>query len=128
LGILSQTTQNSEGFAQFVSRAVELILTSIGEMRVVNTICSATAKRQAAAVALVKKVDLMLVVGGYNSANTRHLAETCSNLGVETHHIEAASELDKSWFRGKLRIGITAGASTPDGAVNEVVLRLSELT
>jgi 4-hydroxy-3-methylbut-2-enyl diphosphate reductase len=72
-------------------------------------------------------VDLMLVIGGRNSANTRHLAEVCQQEGVETHHIETAAELEAQWFDGRERVGVTAGASTPDSAVEAVVRRIQEL-
>jgi 4-hydroxy-3-methylbut-2-enyl diphosphate reductase len=69
----------------------------------------------------------MVVVGGHNSANSRHLAEVCREAGVETHHIETAAELEGQWLIGRERVGITAGASTPDWAVEEVVRCLREL-
>ena len=76
-------------------------------------------KRQDSALELAKKVDLMIVVGGYNSANTKRLKEICSNI-VETKHIETAEELDKEWFKNKKIIGLTAGASTPDWVIKRV--------
>ena len=66
----------------------------------------------------------MLVIGGYHSANTRHLAAACAAAGAETHHIETAAELDSSWFTGRGRIGVTAGASTPDQIIDEVLAKL----
>lgn len=126
LGVLSQTTQSPADFARFVKQLVDLTLPTTSELRIVNTICDATRKRQAAALELARGVELMLVVGGRNSANTRHLAEICANAGVETHHIETAAELNPSWFVGRHRIGVTAGASTPDEAIDEVIARLQQ--
>ena len=123
LGILSQTTQSEAPFREFVKRITDLTFPGLWELRVVNTLCNETKKRQEAALKLAHRNDMVIVVGGLNSANTRHLAEICSPL-VETHHIEQASEIKKSWLRGKQRIGITAGASTPDTAIEEVIARL----
>jgi len=127
VGILSQTTQSFSAFHNFVSSFVQTHLESIAELRVVNTICDATRKHQEAALELARRSDLMLVVGSRGSANTKRLAELCSAL-VETHHIETAQEIDPKWLSGKVeRIGITAGASTPDEVIDEVVSRLREM-
>ena len=69
----------------------------------------------------------MLVIGGHDSANTKHLAEICSSTGVKTLHIESAEELDSSWYHGQSYIGITAGASTPDWVIKEVIQKLEQL-
>ncbi len=121
LGILSQTTQREDQFADFISQLLKSDIASMSEIRVYNTICDATAKRQAAALELAAKVDLMVVIGGYESANTKRLAEICSSVGIETWHIERAEELDLPKLYGKNHVGITAGASTPDWVIHEVV-------
>jgi len=126
LGILSQTTQSRTQFAEFVDRVIGIVFPHVQELRVINTLCEETQKRQRAALELAEKSDLVIVVGGRNSANTQHLAEVCSPL-VETHPIEAATEIDESWISGKRHIGITAGASTPDEAIQEVTLKLQSL-
>ena len=124
VGILSQTTQSFPAFHSFVSSFIQKHLERIAELRVVNTICDATRKHQEAALELAKRSDVMLVVGSRGSANTKRLAELCSVV-VDTHHIETAREIDPSWFTGKDgHIGITAGASTPDEVIDEVVSRL----
>lgn len=128
LGILSQTTQSPLKFAQFVSRWTEDLLPQLKELRVINTICEATKKRQNAARKLAQRADMMIVIGGKNSANSRRLAELCSSVGVETHHIETAAEIQEAWLTGKKHIGITAGASTPDEVIAEVERRLKEMT
>jgi 4-hydroxy-3-methylbut-2-en-1-yl diphosphate reductase len=76
---------------------------------------------------MARESDLVIVVGGFNSANTRHLAEICSPV-AETWLIESAAEIKPGWVKGKKRIGVTAGASTPDEAIDEVIKRLEELT
>ena len=127
LGILSQTTQSRTQFAEFVDRVIGIVFPHVHELRIINTLCEETQKRQKAALKLAEMSDLVIVVGGRNSANTQHLAEVCSPL-VETHAIEAATELKKRWISGKRYIGITAGASTPDEAIQEVILKLQSLT
>jgi 4-hydroxy-3-methylbut-2-enyl diphosphate reductase len=127
IGILSQTTQSFAGFARFVADFVQSDFALFSELRVVNTVCDATRKRQQAALELAKQVDMMVVVGGRSSANTQRLAEISSSVGVETHQIETAGEIDPAWLIDHYRVGVTAGASTPDYAIDEVMARLKYL-
>jgi (E)-4-hydroxy-3-methyl-but-2-enyl pyrophosphate reductase len=127
VAVISQTTQSPARFAAFVARLLEQHLDRINELRVINTLCGVTANQQTAARELAQEVNLMLVIGGRNSANTRHLVEICQQEGVETHHIETAVELEPDWFDGRKRVGVTAGASTPASAVEAVVQRIQEL-
>ncbi len=127
LGVLSQTTQNPEQYALFLKSLVDNCLGSIAELRIINTICPATRKRQAAALELAGKADLMIVIGDRSSANTRYLAKSCASSGVETHLIDGAEEIDPAWLKGKRHLGITAGASTPDSTIEEVLLKLQSL-
>jgi len=127
LAVISQTTQSSQRFAAFISRLLEERVKEIGELRVVNTLCDVTSNQQAAARELAQEVDLMLVVGGKSSANTRHLLEVCQDEGAAAYHIESAAELEAGWFRGCRRVGVTAGASTPDSAVEAVVERIQAI-
>ena len=99
----------------------------INELRVINTICPETDERYHAARELSAECDLLIVIGGRNSANTRRLAQTCTSTGVETHHVETAAEIDPAWLEGKECVGVTAGASTPDESIDEVVERLRDL-
>jgi 4-hydroxy-3-methylbut-2-enyl diphosphate reductase len=126
LGIISQTTQTRTAFIEFVGQLVGMVGPEIKEMRLVNTLCQVTQAQQEAAMRLARRSQLMVVIGGSNSANTRHLVETCSSL-VETHLVERADEVDESWFAGKHYVGITAGASTPDEAVEELIAKLRSL-
>jgi (E)-4-hydroxy-3-methyl-but-2-enyl pyrophosphate reductase len=126
IGVISQTTQSQAAFAEFTRKLMIALFPRVQEMRVINTLCRATQRRQQAAVTLAKRSQLMIVVGGYNSANTRRLAEACSPI-VETHLVERAALVDASWLVGKRRIGIAAGASTPDEAVDELVDELTSL-
>ena len=123
LGVLSQTTQIPAHFTEFIKKLFNAAFTRDSEMRIIDTICHDIRERQAAALKLADKVDLMLVVGGHHSANTNRLAELCSTV-TETHLIETAEEIQPSWLQGKHHIGITAGASTDEQTVNEVLMTL----
>ncbi|MGE9840578.1 4-hydroxy-3-methylbut-2-enyl diphosphate reductase [Selenomonas bovis] len=115
LGIISQTTFSGERFREIVSA----LLDKSRDIRVMRTICTATDQRQRAARELASKVDVMLVIGGKNSANTTRLAQLCAKI-CRTYHIETAEELQPAWFDNIEKIGITAGASTPDWIIKEV--------
>lgn len=123
IGILSQTTQVPDQFTDFVKNLIDNAFTRDSEMRIIDTICHDIRQRQAAAIALAGQVDLMLVVGGHHSANTNRLAELCSRI-TETHLIETAADIHPSWTEGKNRIGVTAGASTAEQTVDEVLMAL----
>lgn len=123
VGLLAQTTQD---FTNFRDCAGEL-LGRVRELRVYNTICTATEKRMAAAIELAESVQLMLVIGGKNSANTKRLAQVCRATGVPTYHIETEAELDPDWFSGIEHVGVTAGASTPKWMIEGVVSKMMEL-
>jgi 4-hydroxy-3-methylbut-2-enyl diphosphate reductase len=127
IAVLSQTTETEERFASFVGHLLEGHLKGIRELRVINTLCNATTSQQAAARDLARRVDVMIVVGGRESANTRRLADVAREEGAETHHIESSSEIERDWLRDREKVGVTAGASTPDEAVDAVVARLREL-
>jgi 4-hydroxy-3-methylbut-2-enyl diphosphate reductase len=126
IGILSQTTQVPANFTEFVKKIIEITLQKDTEIRIIDTICYDSQERQAAALELARRADLMLVVGGRSSANTNRLAELCSEL-TETHLIETADEIEPSWVEGKELIGVTAGASTAEESVDEVIKRLEEM-
>jgi len=127
IGILSQTTETEARFSSFVKKVLEVNMDRISELRVVNTLCHATTAQQAATIHLAGQVDLMIVVGGRESANTRHLADVSRECGVETYHIETSAEIEQAWLRGRACVGVTAGASTPDEDIDAVVQRLEEL-
>lgn len=126
LGIISQTTQNKTYFTNFVNQVITTFIPKTSEIRIINTLCQAIGTRLEAAIKLAQKSQLIIVIGGRNSANTKRLAEACSAI-VETHPVETAEEIRKSWLTGKHHIGITAGASTPDEAIQEVIAKLNSL-
>ena len=115
LGIVSQTTFSAKRFQTIVSRLLE----KSREIKILRTICTATDLRQKAALELAENVDMMLVIGGKNSANTSRLAQICATK-CKTYHIETVAELQDDWMKGVNKIGITAGASTPDWIIKEV--------
>ncbi len=124
VGLVVQTTQTEERLQQVVS----LMLPHVHELRVYNTICAATRERQEAAAELAADCDVMIVIGGKNSGNTRRLADICSGLCLNTHHIQSSDELEPSWFENAKHIGITAGASTPQSHIQRVVQAIEQLT
>lgn len=123
MGVVAQTTQSFE----HLNEVVEACLARGGETRVYNTICDATAVRQEEAKKLASEVDCMIVIGGFNSANTKRLAQICRELLPRTHHIETAGQIDPAWFEGVQRVGVTAGASTPKWLIDEVTARISAI-
>lgn len=127
VGVMVQTTHKMEDFAKFVANLMLLGRDRNFELHVVNTLCHATTGQQEAAAALATTVDVMVVVGGKKSANTRHLREVCEEQGVVAHQIEGPDELQATWFEGVIRVGLTAGASTPDYSIDDVEARIHEL-
>jgi 4-hydroxy-3-methylbut-2-enyl diphosphate reductase len=123
IGVVAQTTQSFDNLQQVVAAC----LRKGGEIRVFNTICDATSVRQNEARELASRVDSMVVIGGFNSANTCRLAELCQEIQPRTHHIETDEELDPAWFQGCRTVGVTAGASTPKWLIDRVVARLQEM-
>ena len=123
LGLLSQTTQVPAHFAGFTKKIIDLALNKDSEIRIIDTICHDIRERQAAALELAHRADLMLVVGGRSSANTNRLAELCAQV-TETHLIETAAEIKSAWLKGKKLVGVTAGASTDERTVDEVMQKL----
>lgn len=116
VGLVCQTTQPQENLTLVVAALLPLVKV----LKVYNTICNATRERQTETDYLARKVDLLLVVGGKDSANTRKLAEIGASL-TPTYHIESIKEINPQWLREKKLIGVTAGASTPQEQISEVV-------
>lgn len=123
VGVVVQTTQSPERLAALVAA----LAPRVRELRVHNTICHATEKRQQAATAMAAAVDLVIVVGGRNSGNTSRLAELCTVVQPHTHHVEEANEILPEWLSGVQIVGVTAGASTPPEQIEAVVHRLEEI-
>ncbi|NQU18168.1 MAG: 4-hydroxy-3-methylbut-2-enyl diphosphate reductase [Candidatus Saganbacteria bacterium] len=117
VGVVAQTTQSDENFNSIVS----FLQSKVKDLIVHKTICGATQKRQKAAIDLARKVDVMLIIGDRMSANTKRLTELCAKTGTPAHQIQTKAELKPQFLSGKDKIGITAGASTPDWVIEEVV-------
>ncbi|MCF7974884.1 MAG: 4-hydroxy-3-methylbut-2-enyl diphosphate reductase [Phycisphaerae bacterium] len=124
LGIVSQTTQSPEQFSAMLGAIAG---GNFRELHVINTLCRESRKRQEAAVALCKKVDIMFVLGGLHSANTARLAEMCQKFNRHTYHLQNWTDLDTGLLTGKSSVGVTAGASTPDRIIDEFVRHLESL-
>jgi 4-hydroxy-3-methylbut-2-enyl diphosphate reductase len=127
LGVLSQTTQIPTHFTEFVMKLVDSAFTKDSELRIIDTICHDSRQRQAVALELASRVDLMFVIGGHASANAHHLVELCS-LATRTYLVETAEEIQRAWLQGQRHAGVTAGASTDEQTIYEVLMKLKTLT
>ena len=123
VAVLAQTTEKECRFAEIVDYLKEKVF----DLEVLSTICSATKIRQEATRRLAQKVDVMLVIGGKHSSNTKKLAEISKACNVNTYLIEEAKEIQACWFKNKLNVGVTAGASTPDWIIKEVTIQMEEI-
>ncbi len=123
LGVIAQTTQSLGLLKEIVSACLE----RSKELRVFNTICHATTLRQKEAIAIAKKVDCMIVVGGHNSGNTQRLASICREIQPRTYHIEEARELRPEWFAHSAKVGLTAGVSAPRWLIEEAEKEIRRL-
>ncbi len=122
VGLVTQTTQKAEDFAAVVGE----ISKTVFDLRAFNTICNATDELQQAAIEMAQKVDVAIIVGGRQSANTARLRLICEETGIPAYHVETAEEIDESWLVNANTIGVTAGASTPDWLIEAVVKRLND--
>lgn len=121
LGIVCQTTQSPDHFGRMLGAVGR---SSFRELKVINTLCEEAIKRQQSAVQLCKEVDIMFVLGGLESANTRRLADLCKKENSETFHLQNWDGLDKEILFGKNIAGVTAGASTPEWIIAKFVKNL----
>jgi len=118
LGIVAQTTHSPEHVADMIA---EILKRPYREVKIVNTLCLEVTRRQEAAMSLAEEVDVMFVLGGLNSANTREMARLCREKGCETYHIETWDQFQPAMVAGKAVAGVTAGASTPDDVIHAFV-------
>jgi (E)-4-hydroxy-3-methyl-but-2-enyl pyrophosphate reductase len=124
IGLVTQTTQSAEKLEEIAGA----LASRVTELKVFNTICNATARRQADALELTDKVDVMLVIGGKNSANTSRLAQMCREAGTPTHHLETADEISPDWFKAGDVVGVTTGASTSPDILRHVIDALEKMS
>lgn len=121
LGIVAQTTHSPEHVAGMIAK---ILCRPYREVKIVNTLCLEVTRRQEAAIELAKQVDVMFVLGGFHSANTREMARLCREAGCDTYHLETWDQFEPSMVEGKKIAGITAGASTPEWVIAEFVKNL----
>lgn len=121
IGVVAQTTQSLENFKEIVQR----LRGKTKELKVYTTICNAVSRQQRSTKKLAREADLVFIIGGKNSANTKRLFQISKGF-TETHHIEKASEIDPGWLRNKEIVGISAGASTPKWLIAEVVRKVAD--
>lgn len=127
VALVSQTTKNVDELMRFAHQLQEMVIPEGGEFRLCNTICEPTSERQNALKRLIERdhCDLILAIGGKKSSNTARLAEVGNAMGVESHHIESRDDIEDAWLENRRTVGITAGASTPDDVIEDVVAALA---
>ena len=123
IGVIAQTTISLDHFKKIVDR----LKAKTEELKVYNTICDSVVTRQRSTAELARKADAMIVVGGKNSANTARLAHLCRELCRTTYHVETAEEVRADWFHRIDVVGVTAGTSTPDWIIKEILDRIHEI-
>jgi 4-hydroxy-3-methylbut-2-enyl diphosphate reductase len=125
IGVAAQTTQPVEKVRELVALIRRRF--PLSAVRFIDTVCKPTKERQTAAVALAQQADVVIVVGGRSSNNTRELVRTCARHCARVHHVETAAELCAEWFAGVEVVGLTAGTSTPDEVIDRVAARIHQL-
>lgn len=124
VGITAQTTISQDS----LEAVVNVLHKKVRNLKILNTLCKTTLRRQREARKLSRKADLMLVVGGKNSSNTNYLRLISEKQGVSAHHLETAKEIDPAWFEGVNLVGVVGGASTPEGIIDDVIERVKEIS
>jgi 4-hydroxy-3-methylbut-2-enyl diphosphate reductase len=122
LGVAAQTTQAVEK----VRHVVDLIRRRFpnSDVRFIDTVCKPTKERQSAAIEMARQADVVIVVGGRSSNNTRELVKTCARYCARVHHVETDADVLPDWFDAATIVGLTAGTSTPDDVIDRVEARL----
>lgn len=125
IGVVAQTTQNIEVFKKLINSLMDIALNNgVTEIKIFNTICDATYKRQEETKNIAKEAEVMIIIGGKNSANTRRLFDICKEILKDVHYVESDRELKKIWFKNKNVVGISAGASTSEESIKNVVKKI----
>ena len=124
VGIIVQTTQSSETLKEIVLA----VIATAREVKIYNTICDSTVQRMKETKEIAKKVDLMIIVGGKNSANTNQLVKLSEEACDKVYHLETAEEIEKKWLRNVEKVGISGGASTPQSIINDVIKKIKEIS
>lgn len=124
VGVTAQTTISQDS----LQAVVDVLHKNVRNLKILNTLCKTTLKRQREARKLSRKSDIMLVVGGKNSSNTNYLRLISEKEGVSAHHLETAEEIDPAWFQGVNMVGVVGGASTPEDIIDDVIERVKEIS
>ena len=139
IAVVSQTTMSVYGYKKLIENINNALNEKFAEIPLsmknldvkygyVDTICNPTKQRQSDTEEIAKESDVVIVIGGKNSSNSKELYAKCKELGVESYFIQSEEQLQKEWFDGKEKIGVTAGASTPDYLISDIVERIKKLT
>ncbi len=139
VALISQTTMSVYGYKKLIENLNNVSDEKFEEIHLsmkdltkkygyVDTICNPTKQRQSGTEQIAKESDIVIVIGGKNSSNSKELYAKCKELGVEAYFIQSEEQLQKEWFIGKEKIGVTAGASTPDYLINDVANKIKDLT
>ncbi len=123
IAVVSQTTRKIDEFMDITN----YLITNYKEVRVFNTICNATFDNQFAAKELAKNVDIMIVIGGKVSSNTKQLYNISKEFCIDSYLIENEKEIESDWFKNKKLCGVTAGASTPDWVIEKVIGKINKI-
>jgi len=124
IAVIAQTTLSRDKFFEVTTSLLKL---DAFECRIFDTICNDVTERQKEAKALSKTTDIIIVVGGKVSANTRYLTQICREQGARTHHIETDKEIKRHWFKSVSSVGIVSGASTPSDIIEAVIKKIKSL-
>ena len=122
IGVAAQTTQAVEKVRHLVALIRRRFPRS--EVRVFDTVCKPTKDRQSAAVEMARQADVVVVVGGRSSNNTRELVKTCARYCARVHHVQTDADVCPEWFEGVTVVGLTAGTSTPEDVIDHVEARI----
>ena len=122
-GVVSQSTQTIEN----VQEIINIIMTKVFDLRFVNTICFPTKRNQSQIKELATKCDVMIVIGSFTSANSKRLTALAKERNKNSYQVTLAGEIDPGWFDGAETIGVSAGASTPDNIINDVLIKIKEI-
>ena len=125
IGVAAQTTQPVEKVRHVVALIGQRFPRS--EVRFFDTVCKPTKERQSAAIAMARQADVVIVVGGRSSNNTRELVKTCARHCPRVHHVETDDDVRSEWFDGMEIVGLTAGTSTPDDVIDGVETRIRRI-
>jgi 4-hydroxy-3-methylbut-2-enyl diphosphate reductase len=125
IGVAAQTTQPVEKVRQLVASIRRRFPQS--DVRVFDTVCKPTKDRQSAAIEMARQADVVVVVGGRTSNNTRELVKTCARYCARVHHVQTDADVRAEWFDGAEIVGLTAGTSTPDDVIDRVEAQVRQV-